>query len=189
MAFPVDHLPQGLFINNKVWNPTAKFGCYDSRCLEDEVACSAIQIRIPDMLFTRFAFWRDLSYAIEDLTELQYVSAKNSTKLTLLNPWDESTVAEGVQVAGPEDVDLAVAAASEACRKGPWSKFTGQQRATCMLKFADLVEKNAERLGHLESLPTGRPVNAIVQFDLAHMVQVYRCEFPMLVSCPDTQTT
>ncbi|KAG6357230.1 hypothetical protein INS49_015108 [Diaporthe citri] len=96
-------------------------------------------------------------------------------KLTLLNPVDDSVVADDVPVAGKEDVDRAVALGKEAFRRGPWAKFTGIQRSACLNKFADLVEKNVERLAYAESLPTGRPVAGIIHFDLAHMVQVYRC--------------
>lgn len=44
-----------------------------------------------------------------------------------------------------------------------------------MLRFAELVESNAERLATLECIPTGRPVTPTMKFDIAHMVQVYRC--------------
>lgn len=109
---------------------------------------------------------------------LQYVNSlrPDGDKLTLLNPVDDSVVADDVPVAGKEDVDRAVALAREAFRKGPWGKFTGIQRAACLNRFADLVEKNVERLAYAESIPTGRPVAGIIHFDLAHMVQVYRCE-------------
>ncbi|KAK2595905.1 hypothetical protein N8I77_013694 [Diaporthe amygdali] len=96
-------------------------------------------------------------------------------KLTLRNPVDDSVIADDVPVAGTEDVDRAVALGREAFRRGPWAKFTGIQRSACLNKFADLVEKNVERLAYAESLPTGRPVAGIIHFDLAHMVQVYRC--------------
>lgn len=52
MAFPVDRLPVGLFINNKVCSAVIEFGGYGSRCLEDEISCTAIKIRIPAALFT-----------------------------------------------------------------------------------------------------------------------------------------
>lgn len=97
-------------------------------------------------------------------------------KLTLLNPVDDSVVADDVPVAGKEDVDHAVALGREAFRNGPWKSFTGIQRSACLNRFADLVEKNVERLAYAESLPTGRPVAGIIHFDLTHMVQVYRCE-------------
>ena len=44
-----------------------------------------------------------------------------------------------------------------------------------MNKFADLVEKNADKLARLESLPVGRPIAGIIYFDLVNMAQVFRC--------------
>ncbi len=111
----------------------------------------------------------------------QYIDARGRETLTLINPFDDSVIATNIQVAGWDDIDDAVAAATTACRKGPWSKFTGAQRKACMLKFAELVERNAERFAHLESLPTGRPITPILQFDLTHMVQVYRCAYIEIV--------
>lgn len=96
--------------------------------------------------------------------------------MTLLNPVDDSVVVDDIPIASEADVDRAVAAADEAFRRGPWSTFTGSERAACLSKFADLVEQNAEQLAYAESLPTGRPVSGILHFDLKHMVQVYRCK-------------
>lgn len=91
-----------------------------------------------------------------------------------MNPFDDSIIHTGVQTAGPEDVDAAVAAAHRARKEGPWSTFTGAQRQACLLKFAELAERNADRLATLESLPSGKPVTMLKMFDIAHMVQVYR---------------
>ena len=103
-----------------------------------------------------------------------FVHSQGSERITLTNPWDESIVAEDVHVANSADVDAAVAASVAAGKKGPWKKFTGAQRAAAMLKFADLVEQNVDKLAHLESLPTGRPISMIKHFDLPHMISVYR---------------
>lgn len=107
----------------------------------------------------------------------QFVDSLEATaqKITLLSPVDDTVVVDDVQVAGKADVDRAVTAARTAFRHGPWAKFTGSQRAAYLNKFADLVEKNAERLAYAEALPTGRPVAGILHFDLPHMVEVYRC--------------
>lgn len=104
----------------------------------------------------------------------EFVPSQGSERITLTNPWDESTVATDIHVANSADVDAAVAASVAAVKKGPWKKFTGAQRAACMLKFADLVEQNIDKLVRLESLPTGRPTSMITHFDLPHMVSVYR---------------
>jgi aldehyde dehydrogenase (NAD+) len=105
----------------------------------------------------------------------QFVDATSGQFHTLYNPVDDSIVTEKVHIAGSEDVDRAVAAAKTAFYRGPWHEFTGGQRAKCLLKFADLVEQNAARLAGIESLATGIPVAGIQFFDLAHMVEVYKC--------------
>lgn len=103
-------------------------------------------------------------------------SASQLPKLTLRNPFDDSLIVDDLPSAGDEDIDRAVSESQEAFRHGAWAKFTGQQRAACLIKFADLVEKNADKLAYAESLPTGRPIGDILHFDLVHMVQVFRCE-------------
>lgn len=85
-------------------------------------------------------------------------------------------VTSDVQVAGETEINAAVAAAKKAYSKGPWNKFTGAQRAACMLKFADLVEQNMEQLAYLETIAMGKPINALLQVDIPHMVGCYRCK-------------
>lgn len=55
-----------------------------------------------------------------------------------------------------QDVDRAVKAASNAMKEGPWATMTASQRAKLMIKLADLVEKNAERLAELEVKDNGK---------------------------------
>jgi aldehyde dehydrogenase (NAD+) len=56
---------------------------------------------------------------------------------------------------GPEDVDVAVAAARRAL-EGEWGATTGFTRAALMRGLADLVAENAERLARLEVDDTGK---------------------------------
>lgn len=55
-----------------------------------------------------------------------------------------------------QDVDRAVKAAAKAMKEGPWATMTASQRAKLMIKLADLVEKNAERLAELEVRDNGK---------------------------------
>lgn len=55
-----------------------------------------------------------------------------------------------------KDVDRAVAAANRALSKGPWATMTATERGKLMLKLADLVAKNAERLAELEVKDNGK---------------------------------
>ncbi len=55
-----------------------------------------------------------------------------------------------------DDVNLAVAAASRAMREGPWSKMKATERGKLMLKLADLVTQNAQRLAEIEVRDNGK---------------------------------
>jgi aldehyde dehydrogenase (NAD+) len=98
-----------------------------------------------------------------------------------VNPYDGSPIPHAAHIASKEDVDTAVAAATTAF-KTTWGKLAPSERAKCMLRFADLVEQNADRLAALESLPTGKPVSPTKGFEIAHMVEVYRCMPPLIYS-------
>ena len=77
---------------------------------------------------------------------------KSSTDetLSIRNPNDDSTVSSNVQVASEQNVDQAVAAAKAALPA--WKATAGAKRGAIMLKFADLLEKNVDRLAKLESM-------------------------------------
>lgn len=106
----------------------------------------------------------------------QYVHSKSSEKLTLKNPFDDAIISDEIELAGKDDINDAVAYASEAFTHGPWSTFTGGQRAACMLKVADLFEKHAAEIAYLESLSMGRPIATLLAMDIPHMAQCMRCQ-------------
>lgn len=54
------------------------------------------------------------------------------------------------------DVDSAVAAASRAMREGPWSTMTASNRGKLMLRLADLVAANVDRLAEIEVRDNGK---------------------------------
>ena len=70
---------------------------------------------------------------------IQYVESKSKEdKFSVRNPQDDSLVVENVSAAGEADVDAAVEAATKAYKE--WRKWSGQARAKCMLKMADLID-------------------------------------------------
>lgn len=85
----------------------------------------------------------------------EYVDSKNSKKLTLHNPKDGSLLADDVPLAGEQDVDAAVDAAEKAFPA--WKKMSANQRRGIMIKFADLVEKNADEIAQLSRISLGAP--------------------------------
>lgn len=74
---------------------------------------------------------------------------------TVYNGKDNTIITDKHAICGREDVDNAVAVAREALI-GPWSEFTGLQRAKALFRFADLLEQNAEEAAYYESLCSGR---------------------------------
>lgn len=56
-----------------------------------------------------------------------------------------------------EDVDEAVRAARRAFDMGPWPRMTAQERASILLRLADLIEKNLEQLAEIEIAEVGKP--------------------------------
>jgi acyl-CoA reductase-like NAD-dependent aldehyde dehydrogenase len=55
-----------------------------------------------------------------------------------------------------KDVDAAVRAASTAMHSGPWSKVNATERGKLMLRLADLVTQNTQRLAELEVRDNGK---------------------------------
>ena len=71
-------------------------------------------------------------------------------------------MSDKIQVASEGDVDKAVAAAKAALPS--WSATPGTERAAVMLKFAELLEKNAAKIAKLETIAMGQPIGVATKF-------------------------
>jgi betaine-aldehyde dehydrogenase len=60
---------------------------------------------------------------------------------------------------GFAETEVAIAAARRAFDDGKWSRATGKERSTLLLKVADLIEANVERMALLETLESGKPIS------------------------------
>jgi len=56
------------------------------------------------------------------------------------------------------ETEQAVTAARQAFASGSWSRLSGKQRATFLLKVADLIDANVERIAVQETLESGKPI-------------------------------
>jgi len=99
-------------------------------------------------------------------------SADSKCTFTTINPATEEVLAT-VQKAGRAEVDKAVAAA-RAAFKNKWETSTGVCRRDLLNKFADLVEKHADRLAEVESLDNGKPLAIAKAADIPLTVQHFR---------------
>jgi 5-carboxymethyl-2-hydroxymuconic-semialdehyde dehydrogenase len=59
---------------------------------------------------------------------------------------------------GPDDVDRAVTAATQAFTEGPWPHLPARERARVLAKIADGIEARAARIAELETFDTGLPI-------------------------------
>src|SRR6201991_478534 len=72
-----------------------------------------------------------------------------------INPATEETLAE-IALAGPQDIDRAVAAARRAFE--PWSALPGSERAKYLFRIARIIQERSRELAVLESLDNGQPI-------------------------------
>lgn len=74
---------------------------------------------------------------------------------------------------GAEDVDAAVAAASRAFRSGPWRSMNASARGKLLVRLADLIAANAERLAAIETRDNGKLITEMTA-QLRYMPEWYR---------------
>jgi acyl-CoA reductase-like NAD-dependent aldehyde dehydrogenase len=72
-----------------------------------------------------------------------------------------------------EDAERAILAARKAFDDGVWPRWTGSERARVLLRFADLVERDAERLARIEVDEVGKPIK-FARADIAGVVDMTR---------------
>ena len=85
----------------------------------------------------------------------QWVESSNKDFIPTTNPFSQETWAYIAQ-ASEEDVEKAIEAANSAFEK--WKNVSGKERALMLLKLADVLEENAERMAILESKDNGKVI-------------------------------
>jgi aldehyde dehydrogenase (NAD+) len=79
-----------------------------------------------------------------------------------------------VQAAGPEDVDIAVAAARKAFKSKEWRDITTRARGDLMFKLADLVTQHQETLATIETWDNGKPYSVALNDDIGEVIQTLK---------------
>ncbi|KAF2501470.1 aldehyde dehydrogenase-like protein [Lophium mytilinum] len=103
----------------------------------------------------------------------EWVKSKSGEKITSINPTDEKEIVS-VYAAGPEDVDLAVAAARKAFKDPAWRDMATTERGELMYRFATLIEKHKETLATIETWDNGKPYSVALNEDLAETVSTLK---------------
>lgn len=70
------------------------------------------------------------------------------------------------------DVELAVAAAEKAFRA--WSETSAAERSRILLRLADLIERDLEKLARAESIDTGKPLSLARSLDIPRAASNFR---------------
>jgi (Z)-2-((N-methylformamido)methylene)-5-hydroxybutyrolactone dehydrogenase len=89
------------------------------------------------------------------LIDGQWREASDGRTRSSIDPYRGEIWAECPEATN-EDVDRAVRAARRAFEEGPWSRMTGKERAQCMRRLAELIDRDADRLARIETRDNGK---------------------------------
>jgi (Z)-2-((N-methylformamido)methylene)-5-hydroxybutyrolactone dehydrogenase len=102
----------------------------------------------------------------------QWCDAEGGRSFETLNPYDGRAWAT-LPECGPADVDRAVKAARAAFTDGPWPKLTASQRGELLVRLADRIAANAERLAAIEVRDNGKLISEMLG-QMRYLPQWYR---------------
>ena len=89
----------------------------------------------------------------------------------IINPVNSEVIVE-IPQSSNEQVNKAVESAQKAFVE--WSRTTPADRSGMLLKFADLIDKNAEEIAKIESMNTGKPYHLALNDELPAISDVFR---------------
>jgi betaine-aldehyde dehydrogenase len=101
-----------------------------------------------------------------------FVPARSGQTTDVVNP-STGEVYATAPLSGPEDVDVALQAANRAFEE-VWRDTTPSERMGYLLRIADAVEQNAEKLVDVEAENTGKPKALTMSEELPPMVDQIR---------------
>lgn len=93
----------------------------------------------------------------------KWTDGKGNKTFTSCSPANGETLATCID-ACKEDVDDAVSAAWNAWQT--WKDVSPQERSSILLKIADLIEQNAEKLALVETMDNGKPIRETTAVDV-----------------------
>ncbi|MET8947057.1 aldehyde dehydrogenase [Streptomyces sp. NPDC004542] len=95
-----------------------------------------------------------------------FTDATSGDRIPSVSPRDGSVLAE-VQAAGEADVNRAVRCARAAFEDGRWRDLAPKERKRVLLRWAELILRDAEELALLDTLEMGKPITESVRIDVA----------------------
>lgn len=95
----------------------------------------------------------------------KFVEGARGELIAVVDPTSGQTVGH-VPAGDALDIDRAVQAARRAFEQGPWPRMRGVERQRLLLRLADLLQSNALEFSEIESVNSGRILNATRLFDV-----------------------
>ena len=95
----------------------------------------------------------------------EYVAAASGETFDCISPVDGRLLAK-VASCDLADAQRAVASARSTFESGAWSRLAPAKRKAVMIRFAGLLEQNAEELALLETLDMGKPISDSLGVDV-----------------------
>ncbi|KAK7358315.1 hypothetical protein VNO77_00242 [Canavalia gladiata] len=84
-----------------------------------------------------------------------FVDSVSGKRFETIDPRSGEVIAQ-ISKGGKEDIDIAVKAARQAFDLGPWPRLPGSERAKILMKWADLIDENAEVAAALDAIDAGK---------------------------------
>ena len=103
----------------------------------------------------------------------QYQDAVSGDTFACISPIDGRVLVD-VASCGAEDAELAVANGRAVFEAGAWSTASPVKRKQVMIRFAELLEANADELALLETLDMGKPIAHSKAVDVAGAARAIR---------------
>ena len=91
------------------------------------------------------------------LIDGKWVASVSGQTIDVINPCDGKSFTQ-IDRGNAADIDLAVAAAQRAL-DGAWGKMTATERGRILMRFGELIVKNAEEVAQSEARDTGKPLS------------------------------
>jgi betaine-aldehyde dehydrogenase len=101
-----------------------------------------------------------------------WVGSSSGETFTVINPFDGTPAAE-VDVAAPEDVERALAAARRAFDASDWRTTTAGERAAILERTAEILVRDCEEIARAETLNTGKAMRE-TRWDVSDVAGVFR---------------
>ncbi len=102
-----------------------------------------------------------------------YRDAGTGATVASISPRDGAEIAQ-VAVCDENDADRAVAVAREVFERGDWSAMPPMERKAILVRWAELIEENADELAVLETLDVGKPIADTTGVDVPSAVRTIR---------------